>query len=120
MAKSLKEYLIEKGVHRSLALELDEIALAIQTRMRRLKATGAQASHILIELGKYRHLEQKSPTNLMQMLRVALDLAQFSLNFNDRLHILERYGVIKLNLPTAEYELTEFGKQFFQNNPGPA
>lgn len=120
MAKSLKDYLMEKGLRKGLAIELDEMALALKTRMVRLKVQGAQAAHILIELGRYRRLEQKTPTNLMQMLRICLDMAQVSVNFGDRLRILERYGIMKLNYLTAEYELTEFARQFYPDVATPA
>ena len=38
-----------------------------------------------------------------------------TLNFADRMRILEHYNIIKLNFLTAEYEFTEFGKQFFDH-----
>jgi hypothetical protein len=48
------------------------------------------------------------------MLRVALDGMLLVLNFEDRFRLLEHYDIIKLNYLTAEYEFTEFGKQFFE------
>jgi hypothetical protein len=112
MTKTVKECLMEKGVVKGLALELDEIVLALRTRMRRLQVQSATAGQILIELGRYRRLERISPNNLLQMLRISLDLTQVVVNFNDQLRILERFGFIKLNMQIGEYALTEFGRQF--------
>jgi len=110
---TVKEFLVERGVRRELAVELDEIALAVHSRIVRYKRQGVEKGHILIDIGKYRHQEQKTPKSLPEMLRIALDLVVLALNFNDRFRILEHYDIIKFNLQTAEYELTEFGRQFY-------
>ena len=117
MAQTVKETLMEKGVAKRLALELDEIVLALRTRMRRLQVKSATAAQILIELGKYRRLERISPNSLQQMLRISLDMTQVAVNFSDQLRILERFGLIKLSAQTGEYALTEFGMTFMESAP---
>ena len=113
MATNVRDYLLEKGMRRELALELDEITLAMHSRIARFSKQGVDKHLILIDLGKYRHMEQRSPKSLLEMLRVVLDFGLLVLNFNDRFRILEHYAIVKLNYVTGEYEFTEFGKQFF-------
>jgi hypothetical protein len=54
---------------------------------------------------------------MQEMSRVILDAMLLVLNFEDRFRILEHHNIIKLNYVTAEYEFTEFGKQFI-GSPG--
>jgi len=119
MAKTVKEYLLEKGMSKELAVQLDEITIVLHHRMVRLKRQGADKSYILMDIGRYRHLEQKNPSNLMELHRLNLDIGVLILNFTDRMRILENYGILKLNTQTAEYEFTAFGLQFFAQSPKP-
>ena len=117
MVKNVKEYFQEQGMAGDLALQLDEITSAMHNRIRRFNKRGVSKNLIMIDLGKYRHMETRSPNSLPEMNRVSLDAMLLALNFEDRLRILEHYNIIKLNYLTAEYEFTEFGKQFFEPSP---
>jgi hypothetical protein len=117
MVKNVKEYFQEQGMAGDLALQLDEITSAMHNRIRRFNKRGVSKNLIMIDLGKYRHMETRSPNSLPEMNRVSLDAMLLVLNFEDRIRILEHDNIIKLNYLTAEYEFTEFGKQFFEK-PG--
>jgi hypothetical protein len=117
MAKNVKEYFQEKGMAADLALQLDEITSAMHNRIHRFNKRGVTKNLIMIDLGKYRHMETRSPNSLPEMNRVTLDAMLLTLNFNDRMRILEFFKIIQLNCLTAEYEFTEFGKQFFEPSP---
>ncbi len=114
MATTIKDYLIEKGMRRDLALELDEICLAMHSRIFRFNKQGVDKHLVLIDLGKYRHLEQRSPKSNIEMLRVVLDFGILIVNFNERFRLLEHYGLLRLNYQSGEYEFTDFAKQFLQ------
>lgn len=116
--QTVKECLMEKGVAKGLAIELDEIVLGLCTRMRRLHVESATAAQLLLELGRYRRLERMAPNNHLQTMRIALDMAQITLMFTDQLRILERFGFIKLNMQTCEYALTDFGRKFMDTVAG--
>lgn len=113
MAASVKEYLLEMGVRKEVALDIDEIALVIHNRLVRLKQTGIEKSQLLTDIGKYRHIDQKNPQSLPELMRVCQDLALLSLKFTDRLRLAEHYDIILLNVQTGCYELTNFGMQFY-------
>ena len=114
MAKTVKDYFLEIGVRRELALEMDEITLAIHSRISRFNKQGVEKNLVMIDMGKYRHLEQKSPKNLQELHRMALDYGVFIVNFHERVRLLELFGLVKLNAQTAEYEFTTFGQSFFE------
>lgn len=113
MVKNVKEFLLEKGVRKELALELDEVTLAMHGRITRFNKQGVDKRLIMIDIGKYRHMEHRTPNSLPELLRMTLDFGLLILNFHDRFRILEHYDIIKLNFQTGEYEFTDFGKQFF-------
>ena len=113
MATNVKAYLMEKGVKRELAVELDEIVLAMHLRMARLKKQGVEKGRLLMDIGKYQHLERKSPHAFPEAMRMAFDVSLLTLNFADRLRILEHYDIIRLNVQTGEYEFTDLGRQFY-------
>ena len=85
----------------------------MHNRIRRFNKRGVSRNLIMIDLGKYRHMETRSPNSLPEMNRVLLDAMLLVLSFENRLRTLEHYKIIKLNYLTAEYEFTEFGLQFF-------
>ena len=114
MAKNIKEYLLEKGVGREMALEMDEIALAIHSRITRFNKQGVTKNLVLVDMGKYRHLEQKGLHSVAELQRMTLDYGLVILNFNERFRMLEHYGIVKLNFQTGEYQLTDFAKTFFE------
>lgn len=118
--KTVKEYLLEKGMKRELALELDELVLAIHHRMVRLNKQGVEKAHALLDTGRYRRMEQKNPQNLPELQRLLFDLTVYSVALHDRFRLMESYGLIKFNAKTAEYELTEFAKQFYAQKPAEA
>jgi hypothetical protein len=117
MSQTVKAYFLEKGMASDLALQLDEVASAMYSRIRRFNKRGVTKELIMVDLGKYRHMEMKSPGSLQEMNRVTLDAMRLVVNFEDRFRILEHANIIKLNYTTAEYEFTEFGKQFI-GSPG--
>jgi len=117
MGKTVKEYFQEQGMASDLALQLDEIASAMYSRIRRFNKKGVTKNLIMVDLGKYRHLETRSPKSMGEMNRVTLDAMLLVVNFEDRFRILEHADIIKLNYTTAEYEFTDFGKQFI-GSPG--
>jgi hypothetical protein len=115
--KTVKEYLLEKGMKRELALELDELVLAVHHRMARLNRQGVEKAHALLDTGRYRRMEQKNPQNLPELQRLLFDLTAYSVALHDRFRLLESYGLLKFNPKTAEYEMTEFSKQFYAQKP---
>jgi hypothetical protein len=117
MAKTVKAYFVEKGMASELAVQLDEVASAMYSRIRRFNKKGVTKNLIMVDLGKYRHLETRSPGSLQEMTRQLLDAMLLVVNFEDRFRILEHADIIKFNYATAEYEFTEFGKQFV-GSPG--
>ena len=117
MAKTVKAYFQEKGMPSELALQLDEVASAMYSRIRRFNKRGVTKDLIMVDLGKYRHMEMKSPNSLQEMNRVVLDAMRLVVNFEDRFRILENAKIIRLNYATGEYEFTEFGKEFV-GSPG--
>lgn len=116
MAKTVKDFLLEEGVRRELALEMDEITLAMHSRIARFNKQGVTKNLVMIDMGKYRHLEQKGLHSIPELQRVTLDYGLLILNFNERFRMLEHYDIVKLNFQTGEYELTEFGRGFFEPN----
>jgi hypothetical protein len=114
MAKSIKEYLVEKGVGKEMALEMDEMALAMHSRITRFNKQGVTKNLVMIDIGKYRHMEQKGLHSIQELQRMTLDYGLLLLNFNERFRMLEHYGLVKLNFQTGEYELSEFAKSFFE------
>ena len=114
MVKTVKAYFQEQGMTSELALQLDEVASAMYSRMHRFNKRSVSKQLTMIDIGKYRHMETRSPKSMQEMLRVTLDGMLLVLNFEDRFRVLEHYDIIKLNYLTAEYEFTEFGKQFFE------
>ncbi len=114
MVKTLKTYFQEKGMSSELALQLDEVASAMHSRMRRFNKKGVTKNLVMIDLGKYRHLETRNPKSNLEMLRTTLDAMLLILSVEDRFRLLELHDVIKLNNMTAEYEFTAFAKQFFE------
>jgi len=116
MAKNVKDFLLEKGVRRELALEMDEVTLAMHSRITRFNKQGVTKNLVMIDLGKYRHLEQKGLHNVQELQRMTLDYGLLILNFNDRFRLLEHYDIVKLNFQSGEYEFTEFGRGFFAPN----
>jgi hypothetical protein len=117
MAKTVKAYFQEQGMASDLALQLDEVTSAMYSRIRRFNKQGVTKNLIMVDLGKYRHMETRSPKSMQEMNRLTLDAMLLVLNFEDRFRILEHADIIKLNYVTAEYEFTEFGKQFI-GSPG--
>ena len=115
--KTVKEYLLEKGMKRELALELDELVLAVHHRMVRLNRQGVEKAHALLDTGRYRRMEQKNPQNLPELQRLLFDLTVFAVALHDRFRLLEGYGLLKFNAKTAEYEMTDFAKQFYAQKP---
>jgi hypothetical protein len=114
MVKTVKEYFQEKGMASELALQLDEVASAMHNRMRRFNKQSVSKQLIMIDIGKYRHMETRRPNGMQEMLRVALDGMLLVLNFEDRFRLLEHHDILKLNYMTGEYEFTQFGKQFYE------
>jgi hypothetical protein len=112
MVKTVKAYFQEKGMASELAVQLDEVASAMYSRMHRFNKQSVAKTLVMIDIGKYRHMETRSPKAMQEMLRVALDGMLLVLNFEDRFRLLEHHDIIKLNYMTGEYEFTEFGKQF--------
>jgi hypothetical protein len=117
MAKSVKEYFQEQGMASDLALQLDEVTSAMYSRIHRFNKRGVTKNLIMVDLGKYRHMETRSPKSMQEMNRLTLDAMLLVVNFEDRFHILKHHNIIKLNYVTAEWEFTEFGKQFI-GSPG--
>jgi hypothetical protein len=117
MAKTVKEYFQEQGMPSDLALQLDEVTTAMYSRIHRFNKRGVTKNLIMVDLGKYRHMETRSPKSMQEMNRLTLDAMLLVVNFEDRFRILERNDIIKLNYVTAEWEFTEFGKQFLAS-PG--
>jgi len=114
MVKSVKTYFQEQGMASELALQLDEVTSAMHSRMHRFNKQGVSKNLVMIDLGKYRHMETRNPKNNQEMLRLTLDGMLLVLNLEERFRLLEHYDVIKPNHLTAEYEFTAFGKQFFE------
>ena len=117
MVKTVKEYFQEQGMASDLALQLDEVTSALYSRIHRFNKRGVTKNLIMIDIGKYRHMETRSPKSMQEMNRLTLDAMLLVLNFEDRIRLLEHHDIIKLNYMTAEYEFTEFGKQFLPS-PG--
>jgi len=116
--KTVKEYLLEKGVKREIALELDELVLAVHHRMTRLNRQGVEKAHALLDTGRYRRMEQKNPQNLPELQRLLFDLNVYTVALHDRFRMLESYGLLKFNFKTAEYEMTDFARQFYAQKSG--
>ena len=114
MLKTVKEYFQEKGMSSELALQLDEAASAMHSRMRRFNKKSVAKQLVMIDIGKYRHMETRRPNNMQEMLRLTLDGMLLVLNFEDRFRLLEHHNIIKMNYATGEYDFTEFGKQFYE------
>jgi len=117
MAKTVKEYFQEQGMPGDVAVQLDEIVSAMYSRIRRFNKQGVTKNLIMVDLGRYRHMETRSPASLQEMTRVTLDAMLLAVTFEDRFRILEHANIIKLNYSTAEWEFTPFGKQFV-GSPG--
>jgi hypothetical protein len=113
MTRTVKEFFIEKGLRREVAVEMDEITLAMHSRITRFNKQGVEKNLVMIDFGKYRHLEQKSAHSLPELQRMMLDYGLLILNFNERFRLLEHYDILKLNFQTGEYEFTAFGNSFF-------
>lgn len=114
MVKSVKTYFQEQGMASELALQLDEVTSAMHSRMHRFNKQGVTKNLVMIDLGKYRHMETRNPKSNLELLRTTLDGMLLVLNVEDRFRLLEHHDIIKLNYVTAEYEFTAFGKQFFE------
>jgi hypothetical protein len=87
------------------------------SRIRRFNKQGVTKNLVMVDLGKYRHMETRSASSLQEMTRVTLDAMLLVVNFEDRFRILEHANIIRLNYATGEWEFTEFGKQFV-GSPG--
>ena len=61
MVKTVKTYFQEKGMASELALQLDEVTSAMHSRIRRFNKRGVSKNLVMIDLGKYRHMETRSP-----------------------------------------------------------
>ena len=117
--QTLKEYLMESGVRKDVAVECDEIVMIIRWRQTRFGRQGMDKSQVLMDLGRFRHAEQKTPKSIPEFQRICFDLLLFLAKFNDRFQTLERFDIIFLNVLTGEYEFTENGRRFLEQ-PVPA
>lgn len=114
MAKNIKDFLLEQGVRHDTATEMELIVMALHYRITKLKSQGVDRALLITDLGKWRHLENKNPQHLMEMLRLCLDVAAYTIRYTDRCRLLEHYDIILFNVYTGDYEMTEFGKSFFE------
>ena len=115
--QTAKEYLIEQGVKKEVAVECEEIITALRYRIKRFGRTGLDRSQILMDMGRYRHTESRAVRTDAEVMRLLLDISLLVARFPDRFRILEHYDVLTFNLKSGEYQFTEFGTRFLEAGP---